>query len=164
MVQLWAVQERALHQSEKRRSKPSHRTRRELQVGHPVQSLRTSVQQSPAPGWALGRSGTARTAHKPLLACSLQVWHAIDTCQSSIVSAVNQMVFKSFVQYSETSDFPLQNLPYGVFSRKADPGKRRIGVAIGDQVLDLAELLGSFYFSPPICAALQQVMLMCDML
>ena len=34
-------------------------------------------------------------------------------------------------------DFPVQNLPFGVFSRIVD-GPHRIGVAIGDQVLDLA--------------------------
>ena len=34
------------------------------------------------------------------------------------------------------TDFPLQNLPYGVFVTAADPSPR-IGVAIGDQVLDL---------------------------
>lgn len=33
-------------------------------------------------------------------------------------------------------DFPIQNLPYGVFS--AADGVRRIGVAVGDHVLDLA--------------------------
>ena len=32
------------------------------------------------------------------------------------------------------SDFPIQNLPYGVFRHS---GRQRIGVAIGDQVLDL---------------------------
>jgi fumarylacetoacetase len=32
------------------------------------------------------------------------------------------------------SDFPLQNLPYGVFLHQ---GKTRIGIAIGDQILDL---------------------------
>jgi fumarylacetoacetase len=38
----------------------------------------------------------------------------------------------------ETTDFPIQNLPYGVFSRADQPGVLRCGVAIGDQVLDLA--------------------------
>jgi fumarylacetoacetase len=33
-------------------------------------------------------------------------------------------------------DFPIQNLPYGVFSTGA--GKRRCGVAIGEEILDLA--------------------------
>jgi fumarylacetoacetase len=34
------------------------------------------------------------------------------------------------------SDFPVQNLPYGVFSE--GDGPRRVGVAIGDAILDLA--------------------------
>jgi fumarylacetoacetase len=35
-------------------------------------------------------------------------------------------------------DFPIQNLPFGVFRRQGSGGSARIGVAIGDQVLDLA--------------------------
>ena len=34
------------------------------------------------------------------------------------------------------TDFPIQNLPFGVFGRAGEPS--RIGVAIGDQVLDVA--------------------------
>ena len=37
------------------------------------------------------------------------------------------------------TDFPIQNLPFGVFSTAADPAPR-VGVAIGDQILDLAVL------------------------
>jgi len=33
-----------------------------------------------------------------------------------------------------TSDFPIQNLPYGIFHHR---GETRIGIAIGDQILDL---------------------------
>ena len=47
---------------------------------------------------------------------------------------------KSWVQSanSATTNFPLNNLPYGVFSTKGeDP---RCGVAIGDMILDLAML------------------------
>jgi len=36
------------------------------------------------------------------------------------------------------SDFPIQNLPFGIFRRKGSKGEPRGGVAIGDQVLDLA--------------------------
>ncbi|XP_053127630.1 fumarylacetoacetase [Hemicordylus capensis] len=43
----------------------------------------------------------------------------------------------SFIPASEKSDFPIQNLPYGVFSTKEVP-KHRIGVAIGNQVLDIS--------------------------
>src|SRR4051794_11156801 len=35
-----------------------------------------------------------------------------------------------------TGDFPIQNLPLGVFRRERSQ-ERRIGVAIGDQILDL---------------------------
>ncbi|MDQ3766114.1 MAG: fumarylacetoacetate hydrolase family protein, partial [Actinomycetota bacterium] len=44
----------------------------------------------------------------------------------------------SWVPVPEGSDFPLANLPYGVFRRPGEPA--RIGVAIGDQVLDLDAL------------------------
>ncbi|KAG1453325.1 hypothetical protein G6F57_015746 [Rhizopus arrhizus] len=39
-----------------------------------------------------------------------------------------------------TSDFPVQNLPYGAFRRKGTQESFRPGVAIGDQILDLAAL------------------------
>ncbi len=43
-------------------------------------------------------------------------------------------------------DFPIQNLPYGVFST---PGTEpRIGVAIGDQILDLAKLEAAGLIAP----------------
>jgi len=35
------------------------------------------------------------------------------------------------------SDFPIQNLPFGVFSRRNKDESRRIGIAIGDRILDL---------------------------
>jgi len=38
------------------------------------------------------------------------------------------------------SDFPIQNLPFGVFRRKGSREAPRGGVAIGDQVFDLAAL------------------------
>ena len=39
------------------------------------------------------------------------------------------------------TDFPIQNLPHGVFRRRSSGAPWRGGVAIGDQVLDLAALL-----------------------
>ncbi len=36
-----------------------------------------------------------------------------------------------------TTDFPIQNLPFGVFRRAGSSEQFRIGVAIGDQILDL---------------------------
>lgn len=46
------------------------------------------------------------------------------------------MPLRSFVPVAPDSDFPLENLPYGVF-RRPDGGPARVGVAIGDQILDL---------------------------
>src|ERR1700751_2649939 len=46
---------------------------------------------------------------------------------------------RSFVEVAPDSHFPLQNLPYGVFSTRSDAGLRA-GGAIGDRVLDLAAL------------------------
>jgi fumarylacetoacetase len=51
----------------------------------------------------------------------------------------NDPKLRSFIDVDASSDFPIQNLPYGVFSSK-DGRAPRIGVAIGDYVLDLWEL------------------------
>src|ERR1700681_2810559 len=37
------------------------------------------------------------------------------------------------------SDFPIQNLPFGVFRRRGEKSPASVGVAIGDQILDLRE-------------------------
>ena len=55
------------------------------------------------------------------------------------MSHPNDPKLRSFVDVAPTSDFPIQNLPYGVFSTAAE-SKPRVGVAIGDFVLDLAAL------------------------
>ena len=51
----------------------------------------------------------------------------------------NDPSLRSFIPIEAASDFPIQNLPYGVFSTPALPAPR-VGVAIGDYVLDLWEL------------------------
>jgi fumarylacetoacetase len=48
----------------------------------------------------------------------------------------NDPSLRSFIDVDPASDFSIQNLPYGVFSTAAAPAPR-IGVAIGDYVLDL---------------------------
>ena len=47
---------------------------------------------------------------------------------------------KSWIESANdpASDFPIQNLPFGVFS--TDDRDRRVGVAIGDQIVDMAAL------------------------
>ena len=51
----------------------------------------------------------------------------------------NDPSLRSFIDVDPASDFPIQNLPYGVFTSK-DGLAPRVGVAIGDFVLDLWEL------------------------
>ncbi|UYO44280.1 fumarylacetoacetase [Rhodopseudomonas palustris] len=51
----------------------------------------------------------------------------------------NDPRLRSFVDVKPDTDFPIQNLPYGVFST-ADHPSPRVGVAVGDHVLDLAAL------------------------
>jgi fumarylacetoacetase len=54
------------------------------------------------------------------------------------LSHPNDPTLRSFIPVDPASDFPIQNLPYGVFS--ANGLAPRVGVAIGDYVLDLWEL------------------------
>jgi fumarylacetoacetase len=68
---------------------------------------------------------------------------------------------RSFVEDANRpdNDFPIQNLPLGVFSTKADP-IARIGVAIGDHVLDLKKASGaSERFTQQTRGALQETSL-----
>ena len=44
---------------------------------------------------------------------------------------------------SAGSDFPIQNLPFGSFRRRGGSEAFRVGVAIGDQVLDVPALLAA---------------------
>ena len=52
--------------------------------------------------------------------------------------AANNPTLKSWVNIPDNSDFPIQNLPFGVF--KTSSLTRRVGVRIGDHVLDLKTL------------------------
>jgi fumarylacetoacetase len=50
---------------------------------------------------------------------------------------------KSFIEYGPECEFPIQNLPYGIFST-ADNERPRPGVAIGNEVLDLGLIRNLF--------------------
>ncbi|MDH5608225.1 MAG: fumarylacetoacetase [Cyclobacteriaceae bacterium] len=54
------------------------------------------------------------------------------------MSVANDPKLTSWVAVGPMSDFPIQNLPFGIFSQ--GDGLRRAGVAIGEQILDLAAL------------------------
>ncbi|HEY1655708.1 MAG TPA: fumarylacetoacetase [Candidatus Tumulicola sp.] len=43
---------------------------------------------------------------------------------------------ESWIEVAPDSDFPLENLPFGAFARDDEPGQR-IGIAIGDRILDV---------------------------
>src|SRR3954463_9310746 len=55
-----------------------------------------------------------------------------------MIEKVNNPSLKSWIDVDPSSDFPIQNLPFGIF--KTQSSSPRVGVAIGDQVLDLAIL------------------------
>lgn len=50
----------------------------------------------------------------------------------------NNPNLKSWINVPENSDFPIQNLPFGIFSLEGDTP--RVGVAIGEQIIDLKSL------------------------
>jgi fumarylacetoacetase len=64
------------------------------------------------------------------------MWFCRD--KETIVPHPNDPKLRSFIPVDRASDFPIQNLPYGVFSARGLAP--RVGVAIGDFVLDLWEL------------------------
>ena len=55
------------------------------------------------------------------------------------LNATHDPALRSWVASANTAttDFPIQNLPFGRFRRTGSGAGLRIGVAIGDQVLDL---------------------------
>mmetsp|Transcript_8268 Transcript_8268/g.13935 ORF Transcript_8268/g.13935 Transcript_8268/m.13935 type:complete len:442 (+) Transcript_8268:19-1344(+) len=55
---------------------------------------------------------------------------------------------QSFIPVQNDSDFPIQNLPYGVFQTQGS--RPRIGVAIGEYILDLSILAKEGYFNGPL--------------
>ncbi len=50
----------------------------------------------------------------------------------------NDPSLQSWIEVQPDSDFPIQNLPFGIF--KTQSSNLRVGIAIGDQVLDLSIL------------------------
>lgn len=62
------------------------------------------------------------------------------------MSTPSTSTLRSFIEVSPESHFPIQNLPYGAFRLKSG-GNTRIGVAIGDYVLDLSVLEDAGFFN-----------------
>lgn len=57
----------------------------------------------------------------------------------------NNPALKSWVEVDENSDFPIQNLPFGIF--KTETQKPRAGIAIGNLVFDLVAASKFGYFN-----------------
>lgn len=58
----------------------------------------------------------------------------------------NNPALKSWINVESNSDFPIQNLPFGIFSNGSDKNKR-VGVAIGSKIVDLYQLFELGYLS-----------------
>ena len=61
------------------------------------------------------------------------------------MSRANNPQLKSWVEVKPGSDFPIQNLPFGVF--KTNDRTARAGIAIGEYILDLAAIAESGLFN-----------------
>jgi len=53
-----------------------------------------------------------------------------------VADATNDPALRSWLNIDESSDFPIQNLPFGMFTTSGDP-LPRAGVAIGSHIVDL---------------------------
>ena len=57
----------------------------------------------------------------------------------------NNPALKSWIEISPDSDFPIQNLPFGIYSTLSK--SKRVGVAIGTKIIDLAVLFDLGYLN-----------------
>jgi fumarylacetoacetase len=58
----------------------------------------------------------------------------------------NQPQLTSWIEVSKDSDFPIQNLPFGIFS-DAISSTKRVGVALGNKVIDVYQLFELGYLA-----------------
>ena len=65
--------------------------------------------------------------------------------QKSMLITANDPKLSSWVEVDQDSDFPIQNLPFGIFSK--DNTSPRVGIAIGNQILDLKSLFEFGYLN-----------------
>src|SRR5436305_4308126 len=104
-------------------------------------------------------SGTTFAAGKAWPSISIQTSHdeylspsptanAVAGVPMPRLNATHDPALVSWVESAnaEDGDFPIQNLPFGVFRRKDTNESWRVGVAIGDHILDVgaAQSAGAF--------------------
>jgi fumarylacetoacetase len=70
----------------------------------------------------------------------------------------HRVELSSWVESAQTpgSDFPIQNLPFGVFKRSGRNESARVGVAIGDQIVDVSACLDEGLLAPAAHAAAER--------
>ncbi len=75
----------------------------------------------------------------------------------SLLNETHDAGLRSWVESANAAgcDFPVQNLPFASFRRRASAEAFRCGVAIGDQIVDLAALAAAGVFSGDAAAAAQ---------
>ena len=82
---------------------------------------------------------------------------------STVLNETHAPALQSWVASAQAvcGDFPIQNLPFGVFRRAGSQESFRVGVAIGDQILDIGAALcaGAFAVQP---AMVQEAVKACD--
>jgi fumarylacetoacetase len=73
------------------------------------------------------------------------------------LNATHDPALQSWVPSAQAAegDFPIQNLPHGVFRRRGSNEAFRGGVAIGDQILDLAQAVAAGVFADAVLPAAQ---------
>jgi fumarylacetoacetase len=73
----------------------------------------------------------------------------------SLLNETHDPALTSWVEQANRpeNDFPIQNLPFAVFRRKGSDEAFRCGVAIGDQIVDLAAAAGSGVFAGEAASA-----------
>jgi fumarylacetoacetase len=82
---------------------------------------------------------------------------------SVVLNETHNPALQSWVSSAQTAgcDFPLQNLPFGAFRRAASQESFHIGVAIGDQILDIRAALRAGAFASQSAPA-QEATQACD--
>ncbi len=75
----------------------------------------------------------------------------------SLLNETHDADLRSWVESANAAgcDFPIQNLPFASFRRRASAEAFRCGVAIGDQIVDLAALAAAGIFSGDAATAAQ---------
>jgi fumarylacetoacetase len=73
---------------------------------------------------------------------------ALGAGKGTTMNPTTDPALRSWVPVAADSDFPIQNLPLGIFRRPGEPP--RAGAAIGEHVLDLAILETHGFFNGPI--------------